>query len=252
MQDMIKAEEPIPEDDRLAAEAAITDKDAQYAAVNQPSRMPGRFRAGIGRTASVYGTQVPTHSREDVLSPTQRTAQRTAQREHNAALLERLAASRTPDERQAVLDKATSERAQDAFSQLTTEVQVSLLHAIGVNIDRKMDEEFATQVSEGTAALQAMVAATEQAPAEDRQFEEDSANLPQRHYPRRPVTAEQAALFRIAAPPQLEYSPENSEPDNGFTAEQRAEIKATTAPVDAARAAAEDIIDAYHRAGGIS
>lgn len=40
------------------------------------------------------------------------------------------------------------------------------------------------QPSEDAVALRAMITAREQARAEDRQFEEDSANLPQRHFPR--------------------------------------------------------------------
>lgn len=104
--------------------------------------------------------------------------------------------------------------------------------------------------SESAAALQAMIAAREQARTDDRRFEEDSRSLPHRRP--RPVTAEQAALFRIATPPQPGYALGDTEPDNGFTAEQLAEMKAVTAPVDEARAAAEDIIDAHHRAGGIS
>jgi len=141
--------------------------------VETGSKMPSRFRVPLGRVGN-YGSQIPTHHHEEQPTPSQRAAQR----DHDHALLRKLEANRPPEERQATLDRLTSAKAQEEFAKLRPEVQVSLLRAIGVNIDRPMDEEYAQQMTEGAAALQAMIAAREQARTEDRQFEEDNSSLP--------------------------------------------------------------------------
>ena len=70
----------------------------------------------------------------------------------------------------------------------------------------------------------------------------------------RPMTAEFAALLRIAGRVHGQPPLEDAEPDEGFTAAQLRETQEETAPTDAARAAAEAQVDAYryHRGMGRS
>lgn len=94
-----------------------------------------RFRPYVARTA-MTGQPVPTHHREERPTP----AQLAAQRERDYALLRRLEASRPLEQRQATLDRRTSERAQAEFAGLPVEVQVRLLQGVGVAIERPIIE----------------------------------------------------------------------------------------------------------------